>query len=260
MPLIRHALQSAVLALPLCLAAPHAMADSFPFHKHQPSPLLSLQASASTDVLEDQVTIILAADIEGKDQAAVDRRLTEILNETRERAGSPSDIRLRTGAWRIWPSTDRDGRITVWRGRVELVLESRNIAAAADLAGKLGNPMAIANVNFDLSSEARAEAEEALLEEVAQAFQQRAEAAAEAFGFSGYKVHKLELGGSGMMPQPRGEMMMARASGMADDAPPALEPGETTVSLSVQGEVVLQTTTQRPDRRRSSAKKATDPN
>ncbi len=246
---LRHVLQTAALALPLCLAAPLAAEPSYHAGKHHPAPLLTLQASASTDVLEDQVTITLAADIEGNDQAAVDRRLTDILNQTRERAGEPADIRLRTGAWRIWPSTDRDGRITAWRGRVELVLESREIAAAAELAGKLGDPMAIADVRFDLSSEVRAEAEAALLAEVAEAFRQRADAAADAFGFAGYEVHRLDLGGSGSMPQPRGELMMARAGGVADAAPPALEPGETTVSLSVQGEVVLTTTTEPRGRR-----------
>lgn len=222
-------------------------AHAGPAHPHGPheyeakGPVLTLQASASSQVMQDNVTITLAAEITAPTQAEVASQLTERVNATLKQAGKPADIRVRNGSWRVWPNTDRDGRITDWRGRAEVVLESREIAAAADLAMKLSEQMAIANISFDLSPEARAAEEARLLKEVAAAFSQRAQEAATAFGFEGYTIRKLDLGGSGLMPMPRGEAMMFRmAAASADAAPPQLEPGETTVSLSVQGEVALQ--------------------
>lgn len=210
-------------------------------HEHETrAPILSLQASASSQVMQDSVSITLAAEIQAQSQSEVASQLTERLNATLKQAGKPADIRVRNGSWRVWPNTDRDGKITDWRGRVEVVLESREIAAAADLAMQLSDHMAISNISFDLSPEARAAEEARLLKEVAAAFSQRAQEAATAFGFENYTIRKLDLGGSGIMPMPRVEGMMFRMAASADAAPPQLEPGETTVSLSVQGEVALQ--------------------
>src|SRR5690606_6412855 len=112
-----------------------------------------------------------------------------------------------------------------------------------EVAAELANGMVISNVSFSLSPEARAAEEKRLLREAADAFSQRATDAAAAFGFGGYRIHKLDLGGSGAVYSKRPEMAMMRA-GFASDAaaaPPQLEPGQATVSVAVQGEVVLQT-------------------
>jgi len=101
--------------------------------------------------------------------------------------------------------------------------------------------MPIANIDFSLSPEARAAEEERLLQEAADAFSKRAEAAAKAFGFSAYDIRKIDLGGSGTVYSKGPEMAMARAAFSADAAPPALEAGTATVTVSVQGEVALRT-------------------
>ncbi|MGE4339868.1 MAG: SIMPL domain-containing protein [Pigmentiphaga sp.] len=233
---------AAAMAALLLTTAP-AAAHERPRGEHRERPaVLTLQAAASSQVVQDNVIITLASELEGAEQAEVAARLTEQLNKTLEQAGEPEGIRIRNGAWRVWPSTDRDGRITAWRGRAEVVLESRDIAAAAALAGRLTSLMAISAVSFDLSPEARATEEQRLLQEAANAFRQRATDAARAFGFEGYRIRSLNLSGDGLMVMPKAEgmMMMRAASATADAAPPRLEPGEATVSLSVQGEVALQ--------------------
>lgn len=212
-------------------------------HAHESRyPRLSLQAQAVSEVPEDTVEIVLAAEIEGADQAEVARRLTERLNQTMSEAKKQTEIDVRNGAFRVWPNTDRDGKITAWRGRAEVVLESQNITRTAELAAELSNGMVISNVRFSLSPKARAAEEKRLLTEAAEAFSQRATDAAAAFGFEGFRVHKLDLGGSGAVYASRPEMAMMRAGYAADAAPPQLEPGRATVSVAVQGEVVLLTT------------------
>lgn len=204
-------------------------------------PRMSLQAQAVSEVAEDTVEIVLAAEIEGADQSEVNRRLAERLNPGMEDARKASGVTVHSGGFRVWPNTDRDGRITGWRGRAELIIESQDIARAVELAARLGNTLSIASVSFSLSPKARAEEEKRLLKQAADAFAQRAEDAAKAFGFSGYRILKLDLGGSGAVHTRRPEMAMLRAS-YADAMPaPQLEPGQATVTVEVRGEVVLET-------------------
>lgn len=231
--------------LALCLAASLMAAPALSHgpqdDKESRAPRLSLQAQASSEVRQDTVTITLASELEGQDQADVARRLTEQLNKTLEAARGDKVVEARNGAYRLWPSTDRDGKITAWRGRAEVLLESKDLPAAAALASRLSGQMPIANIDFSLSPEARAAEEERLLTEAADAFAGRAGAAAKAFGFSGYDIRNIDLGGSGTVSPKGPEMAMARAAFSADAAPPALEAGMATVTVSVQGEVALRT-------------------
>ena len=125
----------------------------------------------------------------------------------------------------------------------EVILESKDFEAAAALASKLSDKTAISNISFLLSREVREAEERKLLKEAAQAFKDRALAAANAFGFSGYRLSKLELGGSGgpvPMPRMMGAAAMAKdaSGGYSPDVP--LEAGNVTVSIAVNGTIVLQ--------------------
>ncbi len=202
-------------------------------------PTLSLSAAASSEVAQDKVTITLAQEIEGKDQAALSQQLNKLLESTLARAKSATSVSTRNGNYNVWANTDRDGKITGWRGRAELVLESRDFIAASKLAGELSQQMAVSNVAFSLSREAREAEEQRLLAEAAKAFTARAQYAAKSFGFSGFTVKQLDLSGSGTVPspQPRAYAMSAARMEKADALP--LEAGETTVTVSVRGTVNL---------------------
>jgi len=229
--------------LAACLLAAPALAHESHHRDHDENraPRLTLQAQAAGEVAQDTVDITLATEIEGPDQADVAKRLTAQLNETLQAARGNDDIKARNGAYRLWPNTDRDGKITAWRGRAEVILQSKDLPAAATLAAKLSSHMPIANIRFSLSPQARAAEEKRLLDEAAKAFSQRAADAARAFGFTGYTIRKIDLGGSGTVFSKAPEMVMARAAFASDSAPPELEAGMATVSVSVQGEVALKT-------------------
>src|SRR5690606_40994758 len=65
-------------------------------------------------------------------------------------------------------------KVTGWRGRAEIILESKDFAAASALAGKLAEHMPIGGIAFSLSDEARNEEEKRLLTQAANAFRDRA--------------------------------------------------------------------------------------
>lgn len=240
----RTLLASTILALAAAMPAAHAQdrgADERGPRAESRQPELSLQAQAVSEVLQDTVTLTLAAEVDGADQASVGKKLTAALNESMAQVKDDKEVKARNGAYRIWANTNRDGKVTGWRGRVELLLESKNFEAASALASKVSARMPIAGIGFSLSEEARAKEEKRLLGEAATAFRERALAAATAFGFKGYRVRKLDLGGSGaqyVSSQPRAAMMAAAP--MAKEADVALEADTVTVSVSVNGTVFLQ--------------------
>jgi len=222
----------------------HAQAPAAAETAASRAPELSLQATASSEVKQDTVRISLSAEVDAPDQPGAGKKLTAALDDVVKRARDVKGVDVRTGGYNVWPNTSSKGKIASWRGHGEVILESKDFEAAAALASKLSDKTAISNIGFLLSREAREAEERKLLKEAAQAFKDRALAAANAFGFSGYRLSKLELGGSGGSgPVPMPRMMGAAmskdvAAAYSPDVP--LEAGDVTVSIAVNGTIVLQ--------------------
>lgn len=209
----------------------------------QQAPELTLQASASVDVLQDTVHITLATELEADSQSNATAALSALLDEAVQRTQGAKGIQVHTSGYNVWPNTDDKGKIQNWRARGEIMLESKDFAAASALASKLSDKVAISQIGFSLSREAREAVEQKLLKQAADAFLARAQAAAVAFGYSGYRVQQMDLSGGGSeMPYPRPMSAMAKGTlGSAagySDAP--LEAADVTVTLSVSGKVALQ--------------------
>nr|WP_086056350.1 SIMPL domain-containing protein [Bordetella genomosp. 9] len=227
---------AAVFAQP---AAPTGAADAArDTQSAAAGPVMTLQAGASEEVKQDTVQITIGAQVEAADQASAGKKLNALLDDLMKRAKGASDVTARTGNYHVWPNNNNKGKLVDWRGEGSIVLESTDFAAAAALASQLGDKSAIVNIAFTLSPKARADAERRLLKQAAEAFQQRALAAASAFGFSGYRLQKLELGGGAMAPRPYMAMAKAARAEAAADVP--LEANTVTVGVDVTGTIVLQ--------------------
>lgn len=144
--------------------------------------------------------ITLSAEVEANDQPGAGKKLSAALEDVVKRARGAKNIDVRTGGYNVWPNTNSKGKVINWRGQGEVVLESKDFQAASALAAKLGDKTAITNISFQLSRAGREAEERKLLSQAATAFRERALAAANAFGFSGYRLIKLDLGGSGRAP------------------------------------------------------------
>lgn len=210
------------------------------FNEGRPSPSekwpqATLSAEAAAEVAQDTVKITLATEVSGASQAAVAAALSKTLSSVMQRAKGSDTVKANSGNYSVWPMNDKDGKISNWRGRAEIFLESTDFQAASDLAGKLDTDMPIANLSFFVSPQARARQEAALLEQAAQAFRARAQELTDAMGFAGYSLRNIDLGGSGAnyAPAPR---MMAMAA-MKDSVP--LEGGTERVTLSMRGSIFL---------------------
>jgi predicted secreted protein len=229
----------AASAWPFAFALAPSTAHANPLSSDSaPSGVLYLSALASTDVPQDVVDITLFYEQEVQDPAS----LTDALNQhaaaaLRQARGTPG-VMAHTGTFSVYPTTDRDGRISAWRGRVEVVLESHDFAAASKLAGKMNATMQVSNVAFSLSPEAQRAANGKLTEDGIASFRDQAEAAARAFGYSGYTINQVSVGKEG--PTRPIMAMRAMAAGPAGGSGPLpVEGGTSRVTVSVSGSVQM---------------------
>ncbi|CAG9245199.1 putative exported protein [Burkholderia diffusa] len=232
---------AAAVPVALTLASPAAHAQTANPHFPEPAGVLSLSSQASADVPQDIIHITLFYEQQAKDPGSLTSALNQRADAALAQAKGVSGVTAHTGAFSVYPSTDRDGKISAWRGRTEVVLESRDFAAASKLAGQLSNQMQVANVEFSLSPEAQRAAEQKLTTEAIKSFRARADEAAKAFGYNSYSIRDVNVGGSrNVQPYPR---MMAMAAAPMDSAkmsaPIAVEGGKATVSVTVNGSVQM---------------------
>ncbi|WP_175944793.1 SIMPL domain-containing protein [Burkholderia pyrrocinia] len=232
---------AAAVPVALTLASPAAHAQTANPQFPEPAGVLSLSSQASADVPQDIIHITLFYEQQAKDPGSLTSALNQCADAALSQAKGVSGVTAHTGAFSVYPSTDRDGKISAWRGRTEVALESRDFAAASKLAGQLSNLMQVANVEFSLSPEAQRTAEQKLTTEAIKSFRARADEAAKAFGYSSYTIRDVNVGsGRNVQPYPR---MMAMAAAPMDSAkmsaPIAVEGGKATVSVTVNGSVQM---------------------
>lgn len=201
----------------------------------------SLQAAASREVLQDEVRVVFAHQAKGNSAEAVNRALAQALDLAKTSIKGQSGFKLSSGSFRTSPSYDKNGKTDGWQGRAELVLTSSDLAAAETAAGMLGTKLAVSNIQFSLSDARRRQEEQALLNEVAKAFRDRAQAAAKAFGFDRYKILSLDFGAPGTLGS--GPVLMRSTAPMAAPAPDPIkfsfEPSMIKVSIDVSGKVTF---------------------
>ncbi len=207
-----------------------------------PQNVIHLSASASAEVPRDLMSVVFSTSREGPEAAAVQAQLKQALDTAlaeARRAARPGELDVRTGQFSLHPRYAPKGGSQGWIGQAELIVEGRDMPAIAQLAGRI-QTMTIARVGHSLSREAREKVEGEVSAAAIERFRARAAETARQFGFTGYLLREVHLGGVDAQPPVPLAMARARsASAMgADEALPA-EAGKATVLVSVNGSVQL---------------------
>jgi len=219
----------------LCTTAAVASAQTLP----PPAGVLSLSAEAVTEVPTDVVQLTLAAEQEGAEPSAISSALSARTQAVLAQAKRTSGVEAQSGGFTIHPSTDRNGRISTWRGRSEVILKSKDFAAVSKLAGELANQMQVQNVAFSLSREARQATEAKLAEQAVSAFRDKAQTSTKLFGYSNYTIREVSMNDSGGVVPPTPRMYAAKAMSADAGAPIPMEGGKAHVTVSVNGSVQM---------------------
>lgn len=202
--------------------------------------VIQLSATGQVEVMQDWLAVTLVATREGADAAGVQAELRKALDAALAQVkptAQTAQLEVRTGGFSVHPRYDRNGKIGGWQGRAELLLSGRDFTRITQAAARAGN-MAIGQMAFSLSSEERSKVEAEAQTLAITRFRSRAAEIARQFGFSGYNLREVSVSGDADVPAPR--MVAAMAKGLqmeAADAPVPVEPGRTTVQVTVSGTV-----------------------
>ncbi len=201
-------------------------------------PTVELAAEASGPAANDLAVAVMYAERSGASAAAVAREVNRDIAAALELARAQGAVKVQSGNVSTWPAYGKDGqgRITAWRMRSELRLESTDTAAMSELVGKLQESLSLAQLSMEPAPETRRKAVSDVTVDALRAFEARAKLIADTLGRR-YRIAHLSVGEHGLQPPPMPRM---RAAAMAAEAAPApLEGGESRVSVQVGGRIEL---------------------
>jgi predicted secreted protein len=230
-------LHQVLLALAAGLVASAALAQTQPEPRNQ----IELQADVSREIQNDLMLASMHAEANDPVAAKVADQLNRLAADALRTAGDFKTVKARSGFNQTFPVYDRNGKLTGWRGRAEVRLESKDFAAVASLIGKLQSSMQLGGVTFTVSPELRRQTENDLITEAVAAFRSRADIATKAIGGRSYQIRRIGINTGGMFPPPRPMVAQARAAAApAEVTPPTFEGGTSTVQVTASGGIQVE--------------------
>jgi predicted secreted protein len=213
------------------------MAAAQPAAKAEDAHRVSFSVEREREVENDRVRVVLSATDEDSDPAAVARRINETMAWAFAKAKAVPAVRARSGSYQTYPVTEK-GKIRRWRGSQEMVLESEDTAAAANLAGALQERLQMNGLDFSVSPERRRKVEDALIDESLVAMRGRADRIRKDLDATRFELLQARIstgGGGGPVPM----MRMGLASAESSAAPPSFESGTSRVQVTVDATIRL---------------------
>lgn len=196
---------------------------------------VALTADASRPAANDTVDAVVYAELSGRDPGELAARINQDMREAIGVVRAQPEIKVRTGQQSTYPVYGNDRRLDGWRMRSELILSATDVGAMSALLGRLQQrKLVLGSLTQRPSPGVRQKVEEQATRDALAAFSQRAAVIADALGKT-WKIKQLsvhEQGGA--MP-----VMHRAAVMMADAAPAPIEAGESTIRVSVSGEIEL---------------------
>jgi predicted secreted protein len=198
---------------------------------------VKLSVSAQGEVLNDTLVAILFKQMEGPGAAALADEVNKSVAQAIKRIKQVPEIRVQTLDYQTQPVFQKE-RITGWRVRQSIRLETKEVAKLGTLLGEIQQQLNLQSIGYTVSPERLKEMEDKLIPQALKAFQQRAELVSRELGRSRYRIVTLHVGTAG--PPLRPIVMSARAQAMEAAGPVAIEAGEQKVSVNVNGTIELQ--------------------
>lgn len=206
-----------------------------------PSQRVTLSASATVQVPQDELTLTLSTQREGSSAPELQNQLKTALDAAltlaRRQAQAPS-MTVSTGRFGLTPRHDRNGKLVGWQGTAELILQGRDFVRISQTAAQL-QTLSVASVVFGLSTQQRQDAQAQAQSQAIAHFQKNATDIAKDFGFAGYTLGEIHINAN--QPGPvRPYMMAASVRSAADESSPVpMEAGLSQVNVTVSGSVQL---------------------
>jgi predicted secreted protein len=226
--------KSFLIGLICLIMAPTLSADETPIRYDQ----IDLSAQASMEVDNDTLIAVLYAQQEGSDLSALTNKVNSAITQAVGQAKAAESVTVQTLGYQTSP-TYQQQRLTGWRVRQSIRLESRQSERLSQLLSQLQSTLALDSLSYAVSTERRQAVEDQLIKQAIDAFQRRAKLITTRLGHKQYRLVEMSINTSGQTPRP----IRLRASMMAMEksvAAPSLEAGSQTIRVDVSGRIELQ--------------------
>ena len=154
---------------------------------------ITLSAQAQATAPNDEMTVVLAAEVDDASLGAAKASAFVQLDRALERARETAGIKPALGSLSSWKSNAPGAKPERWTVRGEVTLTSHDHVALTELSGELSQRLQIVSVVFSLSEEARTRQEGALVRAAALAWRSQASEAAQALAAPDYRIESLEF-------------------------------------------------------------------
>ena len=202
-------------------------------------PIVSVSATATSDVANDRMHAMLRAEADNADAAQAASDVNARIGRALARARGVTGVDASTTGYSSF-QINEPNRPPSWRVSQTLVVEGGDFATLASLVSKMQTTdgLLLSGLSFTVSPATRRAAEDALTQQAIRNWQRRAQSAAQGFGSAGYRVGRIAIQSNDFgRPQPM--LRAAMSAGDARAAPVSVEGGMSEVTVTVSGEAIL---------------------
>jgi predicted secreted protein len=218
-------------AIGLLLCTP---ASALPQPTDQPMTVLHLSQTAERMVLRDLLRIDLRVEETGADPLAIQPSINRRMAAALDRAHQVQGVRVETGSYSVGEERPQSGP-SRWRGSQSLILRSKAADAALKLTGALqSDGLLMSSMAYEASPETVRGAEEDLTGEALAALDRRAASIADRMHLAVLRYRDLHVGNAETDGRP-----VPRFATAAMAAAPVAEPGEATIRVTIEAELLL---------------------
>ena len=204
---------------------------------HDNDPLfnqVNLQAQSERDVPNDQLTVLLAVEEEGKEAAKIASKINKDMDWALSKSKPHQDIETRTLSYNTYPVYDKR-TVVAWRATQQLELKSSNITALSELVGDIQERLQVKNMSFSPTKKTRKRYEDELIEEAMIAFKQRVELIKKHMDNKNVRIVNIHVNTGGGHSRPI--YAESRVMSMSSKSAPAVEAGTSKLTVTVSGSV-----------------------
>ena len=197
--------------------------------------VVNLQAQAEREIPNDQMTVILATEHEGREATTITDRVNEDMQWALDIIEKYPFAESRTTNYQTYPVYNKQ-IISGWRASQQVEIKSTNIKGMSDLVGKLQEKLQVKQMYFSPTDETRKKYEDNLIEEALEAFKNRVTIVKKHMDNMDHRIINININTGGYqppIPYDRGGLMKS----MAMETAPAVEAGTSKITVTVNGSV-----------------------
>lgn len=202
--------------------------------------VVNLDASARAEVANDLLMATLFVEKTNNDASKLAAEVNRTLNQAVRLVHEFPGVKIETGAQSTWPVYDAKNRLTGWRTRAEVRVESKDFDAASRAIAKMEGNLQLSGIHFVLAPDTATATENRLIDAALKAFDGRADIVAKSMGARAWRAVNININaGNNRPPMPLMRAMAMKADA-AEVAPQEFAGGDSEIVVNVNGAIQLQ--------------------